>query len=125
MKTQRLFSFIRVVRAIAILFAAAGAGPVGGATLVVTNTSDSGAGSLRQAILSANLAANVPDVINFNITGAGPHAISPLTPLPALTAPVFIDGYSQSGASANTLAKGDNAVVQIVVLGGLLIDTTN
>ena len=125
MKTQRLFSFIRVVRVIAILFAAAGAGRGWGATFVVTNTSDSGAGSLREAILSANLSADVPGVIIFNITGAGPHTISPLTPLPALTAPVFIDGYSQSGASANTLAKGDDAVVQIIVLDSLVIDTTN
>src|SRR5262245_43530737 len=49
-------------------------------TLVVTNTSDSGAGSLRQAILSANLTPSVADVINFNIPGAGPHVITPLTP---------------------------------------------
>ena len=52
------------------------------ATLVVTNTSDSGAGSLRQAILAANSTVNVPDVINFNITGVGPHTISPIARLP-------------------------------------------
>jgi hypothetical protein len=125
MKTKRLNGFIRVARAIAILFSAAEFGTGWCATLVVTNTSDSGAGSLRQAILSANLSTNVPDVINFNIAGAGPHTISPLTPLPAVTDPVVIDGYSQAGASPNTLSAGDNAVLQIVVRETLIIDTTN
>jgi hypothetical protein len=89
------------------------------------NTNDSGDGSLRQAILSANLSSNVPDVIQFSIPGSGPHTISPATALPNLTDPVVIDGYSQSGASSNTLANGDDAVIKIVVLERLLIDTTN
>jgi T5SS/PEP-CTERM-associated repeat protein len=96
-----------------------------GATNLVTNTSDSGAGSLRQAISNANFTVNVPDVIQFNIAGAGPHTISPVTPLPIVTDPVTIDGYSQPGASTNTLAQGDNAVLKIVVLDELVIDTTN
>ncbi len=96
-----------------------------GATLTVTNTTDSGPGSLRQAILSANLSANVPDLVQFNIAGAGPHTINPLTPLPTLTDPVTMDGYSQSGASMNSLPQGDNAVLKIVVLDTLVIDTTN
>src|SRR5262245_24303465 len=69
------------------------------ATLLVTNVNDSGAGSLRQAILTANGTLNIPDIINFNISGAGPHTITLLTPLPAITDPVVIDGYTQSGAS--------------------------
>ena len=127
MKTQRFSftDFIRLVGTIAVLFVAAVADPARGATLVVTNTSDSGAGSLRQAILSANSTVNVPDVIHFNIAGAGPHTISPVTPLPTVTDPVIIDGYTQSGASSNTLANGDDAVLKIVVLESLVIDTTN
>lgn len=40
------------------------------AGFVVTNTSDSGAGSLRQAILNANAnGAGVVDTITFNIAG--------------------------------------------------------
>jgi T5SS/PEP-CTERM-associated repeat protein len=117
--------FARLVEAVAILCVAGGVGPVQGATLVVRNTGDTGAGSLRQAILSANLTVNVPDLIQFNIPGAGPHTISPVTPLPPLTDPAVIDGYSQLGASANTLTNGDDAVIQIVVLGPLVIDTTN
>lgn len=107
------------------LFLAAAINPVKGDTIVVTNTADSGNGSLRQAILSANATESVADVINFNIVGAGPHTISPLTPLPPLTAPAVIDGYSQSGASLNTLTNGDNAVLQIALLESLVIDTTN
>ncbi|MCA9431079.1 MAG: hypothetical protein KC940_11280, partial [Candidatus Omnitrophica bacterium] len=42
------------------------------ATLTVTTTADSGAGSLRQAILDANASTGVLDVIQFNIPGDGP-----------------------------------------------------
>ncbi|MCU0716763.1 MAG: DUF4347 domain-containing protein, partial [Pirellula sp.] len=45
------------------------------ATYVVTNTNDSGAGSLRQAILDANANAG-QDSIVFNITGTGTHTIT-------------------------------------------------
>jgi hypothetical protein len=128
MKTQRLSNFIRGGWAIAVLLTAAGASPARGATIVVTNATDSGPGSLRQAILSANSTANVPDVINFNIAGTGPFTISPLTALPALTDPVVIDGYTQPGASPNTLANGDDAVLKIVVsgnFGAIIISTSN
>src|SRR5262249_39269724 len=45
---------------------------------VVTNTNDSGPGSLRQAILNAN-AASAPSAIAFAIPGAGTHTISPVS----------------------------------------------
>ena len=70
--------------------------------VTVTNTNDSGAGSLRQAILDANAAPGV-DTITFNIAGTGVRTIQPLTELPVITEAVNIDGYSQPGASANTL----------------------
>ena len=72
------------------------------ATFFVTNTDDSGAGSLRQAILDANADA-VADRIEFNIPGTGPHSIRPTTPLPAVAQPVVIDGYTQPGASVNSV----------------------
>ena len=97
-----LGQLIRAAVVIAGLSVAAQLERARAATNLVTNTSDSGAGSLRQAILSANLTANVPDVIAFNIAGAGPHVIIPLTPLPPVTDPLIIDGYSQAGASTNT-----------------------
>src|SRR5215207_3486638 len=91
------------------------------ANFTVTNTNDAGAGSLRQAIIDANGAAGA-DVIDFNIPGAGPHTIQPASPLPAITDPVTIDGYTQPGASANTLAVGNDAVLQIVLDGGGVAD---
>ncbi|MFQ6008719.1 MAG: hypothetical protein ACE5K8_07190, partial [Candidatus Zixiibacteriota bacterium] len=71
-----------------------------GATYTVTNTADSGPGSLRQAILNANANPGF-DVINFNIPGAGVQTIFPLTPLPWLTDPagVKIDGLTQPGSA--------------------------
>ena len=88
------------------------------ATYTVTSTGDSGAGSLRQAILDANANAGA-DTIAFNIPGAGVHTIAPLTALPPITDPVTIDGYSQPGASVNTLplAQGTNAVILIELDG--------
>ena len=63
----------------------------GAPTLVVTNTNDSGAGSLRQAILNANASTGTVDTIAFNISGSGPHTIVPLSALPTITDPVTID----------------------------------
>ncbi|MBI4392993.1 MAG: DUF1697 domain-containing protein [Euryarchaeota archaeon] len=63
----------------------------------VTNTNQSGTGSLKQAMLDAN--AN-PDssFICFNIPGSGVHwIVSPSGGLPVITAPVTIDGTTQPG----------------------------
>jgi hypothetical protein len=62
-------------------------------TFVVTNTGDSGTGSLRQAILNSN-ASGSPATIDFNITGTGIQTITPLSGLPTITNPVIIDGTS-------------------------------
>lgn len=83
----------------------------------VTNTNDSGAGSLRNAILAAN--GGGLDEIHFNIPGAGVHTITPLSQLPSINDPVVIEGYTQPGASANTNgpSQADNAVLQIEING--------
>jgi hypothetical protein len=87
--------------------------------LVVTNTNDSGPGSLRQAIEGANLASSpLPDSIDFDIPGTGPFTIVPATTLPAILHATIIDGYSQPNSQTNTLAQGDNAVIQIVLDSG-------
>src|SRR3954463_7546989 len=80
-------------------------------TFTVTTAADSGAGSLRQALLDANAAGDA-DTIQFSIPGAGVHTITPLTDLPLITGPVTIDGYTQPGSSANTNGPGlpDNSV---------------
>lgn len=87
------------------------------ATISVTNTNDSGPGSLRQAILDSNASTGIVDTITFSIPGAGLHTISPANGLPSITDPVIIDGYTQPGSSPNTLTNGDNAVLLIELNG--------
>ena len=77
---------------------AVAAGPT---TFVVVNTNDSGAGSLRQAILDANAQAG-PDQIAFAIPGTGVRSIVPVTALPAITSPITIDGTTQTGFTGTT-----------------------
>jgi parallel beta-helix repeat protein len=113
-----------VFRVFPPLIAAAGlcASSAFGLSYTVTNTNDSGPGSLRQAILDANdhtnADANTPDTIGFAIAGSGVQTIHLTSaPLPPITDPVVIDGYTQPGSSVNTLAVGDNAVVLIKIRG--------
>jgi hypothetical protein len=94
------------------------AGPAqAAATFTVTNTNDSGAGSLRQAILNAN-AATGADTVRFAIPGTGVKTISPTSELPAVTDAVVIDGYSQPGSSPNTKDVGSSDAVPLVELSG-------
>jgi len=88
------------------------------ATYTVTTTADSGAGSLRQAILDAN-ANSGADSIAFDIPGSGIHTITPLTALPPITQSLTIDGYTQPGSSPDTNPFGQpwNAVVLIEIDG--------
>lgn len=95
------------------------------AVFTVTSTADAGGATcgtpctLRQAINAAN-ADIFADTIQFAIPGAGPHVITPTTPLSTLVNTVTIDGYSQSGALANSSASGFNAVVKIQLSGAAL-----
>ncbi len=93
-------------------------------TFTVTNTNDSGAGSLRQAMLDAN-ATDGSSVINFNISGTGVHTIRPSSALPIVTEPVTIDGYTQPGSSPNTKAVGDDASLKIELDGTNAPQATN
>ena len=72
------------------------------AVFTVTNTADSGAGSLRQAILEANAAAGV-DTILFNIPGAGIHTIPLTSELPMIDDEVSILGDTQPGFAGTPL----------------------
>ena len=76
-------------------------------TFTVTNTNDSGAGSLRQAILDANATAGA-DTIHFQI-GSGPKTITPLSPLPTITESVAIDGTTQPGYSGAPIIEINGA----------------
>jgi parallel beta-helix repeat protein len=74
------------------------------ATYIVVDTSDSGSGSLRDAITQVN--SGIVNTIDFSIgalgstqtiqVGSTTHA-----PLPAITQPVVIDGCSQGGGAYN------------------------
>ena len=64
--------------------------------LTVTNTNDSGAGSLRQAMLDAN-ASGQTVYIDFAIGGSGVQTITPLSELPRMTTPVILDATTQNG----------------------------
>ncbi|HVC93645.1 MAG TPA: DUF4214 domain-containing protein [Pirellulales bacterium] len=99
-------------------------------------TPNDGSVSLREAITAINAGNNLgdPDIIaqnpgtfgssdaiHFNIPGSGLQTINVggtgNGALPAITKPVTIDGYTESGASANTLANGDNAVILVELNG--------
>ncbi|MEW6211782.1 MAG: hypothetical protein AB1631_25725, partial [Acidobacteriota bacterium] len=72
------------------------------AVFTVTNTNDSGQGSLRQAILDANANAGA-DTITFNISGGGAQTITPASGLPVISGPVTIDATTQPGFSGQPL----------------------
>jgi CSLREA domain-containing protein len=65
-------------------------------TFIVTNVSDVGGGSLRQAILNANANAG-SDTITFNIGGGGVQSIDLQSALPSITESVLIDGTTITG----------------------------
>jgi len=81
--------------------------------------------SLRAAIQETNANDNGPtaDTINFdirndpNVPGNEVRTLKPTQELPTVFEPVTINGYSQPGASPNTLAQGDNAVLKIELDG--------
>lgn len=91
-------------------------GPVNPATLsiesadplIVTNTSDAGLGSLREAILFADSLAT-PNEITFDIPGTGPFVISPHSPLPAVTGATTIDATTQPGYAGTPIVDLNGA----------------
>jgi titin len=91
-------SGLRVFTVCATLAGLAVLSPTGApaASFTVTTTADSGAGSLRQAILDAEVTPG-PDIVSFNLPGGGPLTITPLTALPSIREPLTIDGTSQPG----------------------------
>jgi hypothetical protein len=74
-------------------------------TFVVNNTDDSGPGSLRRAILHSNRATGRTNAIDFDISGFGVQTIAPLSPLPAITSAVLIDGWSEPGFAGSPLIE--------------------
>jgi len=97
-----------------------------GATFTVSNTSDAGPGSFRQAIADANAAPGL-DTIAFQILSP-PFRISPGSALPAITDPTIIDATTQGslveldGSSAGAATVGLRLLSSNSVVRGLVIN---
>ncbi|MFQ5922276.1 MAG: LamG-like jellyroll fold domain-containing protein, partial [Anaerolineales bacterium] len=95
------------------------------------DTCETGSGNaictLRAAIVEANVSATIDTIRfniptsdpNYNLTGNGEFTIRPTSPLPSISNPVTIDGYTQPGAQANSVASpgATNAVLLIEIDG--------
>lgn len=101
--------------------------PVFAATYTVTNTNNSGAGSLRQAIIDANTNPGA-DIITFDIPPTDPNYYTPspgiswwridiTSELPAITESVTIDGTTQ------TTNRGDTNPGQVGTGGTVGVDS--
>ncbi len=116
----------------AALLLVVGANPAEAATFTVNKTGDgddrslsdarcdtsANSGSqctLRAAIEEANDTAGA-DAIEFDISGSQ-KTIRPDSQLPTMTDPVTMDAYTQQGASPNTLAEGNDAVLKVKLNG--------
>ena len=108
MNTNRPRRFLHLLQFMMVLvFGITFSTRAGAATFTVTNTGDSGAGSLRQAIVDANALAGT-DLIDFSI-GTGVQTISPLSALPTITDPVIIDGTTQPGFLGTPIIELDGS----------------
>jgi CSLREA domain-containing protein len=133
---RTMFRYIASIRLVVCAAGALIAGAAAAATITVTSTADiadanDGLCTLREAITSANsniasggvagecLAGEAPasDTIEFDISGAGVHTISPSSPMPTISQIVTIDGYTQGTAHANTLSVGNDALLLIEIDG--------
>lgn len=85
--------------------------------LIVTSAANSGAGTLRQALLDSNQTTNA-EVIRFNVPGGCPATITLTTPLPTVTSPVTIDGFSQPGSAPNESSTAYDGVHCVKVRSG-------
>src|SRR6266581_4160688 len=86
------------------------AGHAAGAIFVVTNTNDSGEGSLRQAISDAD--GNPGSTITFSI-GTGVKTIRPLSALPGLVNGT-LDGATQPGYTGTPLIVIDGSLLPAI-----------
>ncbi|MGO9469386.1 MAG: beta strand repeat-containing protein, partial [Isosphaeraceae bacterium] len=115
-------------------------------TFVVTNTGDSGPGTLRAAILAANadpnpgvdnivfdIPASTAPLLNVPVAGFDPTTqtwtIALQSPLPEITHAVAIDGYTQANAGVPFVYPGNiTSAVQLVSVdatGGFFTLTTS
>jgi parallel beta-helix repeat protein len=99
---------------------------------IVTNANDAGPGSLRAAIINANLNPSQPsytqNFVVFSIPGSGEVSIHLLSPLPAVTSPLWINGANNAlrveldGSDAGPAANGITVMSQHCAVYNLLIN---
>jgi hypothetical protein len=92
------------------------ASPANAATIPVTNTNDSGAGSLREAIISAN-ADGAQDDIDVQATGT----VNLLSALPDLTSEIDIAGPGADELTIRRSAGGDYRILTIAGSGDVSV----
>ena len=99
----------------------------------VTNTGDSGTGTLRQAILDANADCasnlNLAPAITFAIAGPGPFTISPATSLPVFQCAnsgytPSIDGVGQITVDGSIASAAPTAIVGIEAIKPAVLTIT-
>jgi hypothetical protein len=133
--TNVIFRAAAIVVVLAAGLAAIPAGPASAAvTFTVTTTGNASDRNLADAVCDTQATAGIQctlraaieeandtpglDKIEFAIpSSGGVKTFTPATPLPPISDPVTINGYTQQGASANTLATGDNAALRIQLNG--------
>lgn len=90
----------------------------------VTNTNDTGNGSLRAAVTAANANGADGAIISFDIgSSCGPHVIHLNSALPDLKYETHIEGFSQTGSSKNSKQSfiDNDEVICIVIAGDNLV----
>ena len=97
------------------------ASPAWADTYTVTNNADSGAGSLRQAIIDANTTTGVADTINFDLGSAATITLTS-GQLPDVTDGA---GLTIDGGSANITISGDNKYRVFEVGSGAKLTLSN
>jgi hypothetical protein len=105
------------------------------AAFSITNTNDSGAGSLRQAIIDSNKATgSSANTISFSIPGGVVQTIALKSALPAITQAVYLDARSPYTAAPLLALDGSQAGAEAVgldlkasgsTLAGLIVDSFN
>jgi hypothetical protein len=97
------------------------ASPAWAATYTVTNNADSGAGSLRQAIIDADTTTGVADTINFKLGSAATITLTSAQ-LPTITDGA---GLTINGGSANITISGANQYRVFTVGSGAKLTLSN
>ena len=117
-----MFSKVSVSRVLSVLLAvlllsgsAIGVTPAHASTFTVTNLNDSGAGSLRQAVMDANAAAGADTIIFASSLGTDTITLAAMLPIITDDAGLTIDGDNRIALSGN-----DNVQVLSVSAGALL-----